>query len=357
MAARKKGNPPMASWRMAVRRDEFEAALATYRDAYTEEECALLVWFWGFCFSEDMKGNMTRVAQEIQYDAGNIGRILRGTYNASLANFLEAVRFLQQERLRTQGRFAETPVTRAIGERLRLAYDRRWLGMVFGPTGRSKSLTFERHTTRHNHGITTYVRCRSACTRSKLVRLVTHATGQFRTTHMSVAAMEDSVFDWFTGKQRKLLIIDEANHLMNHSRARSVAMAFEFIRDLYDVCNVGIVLGITGYDAAFFRRGSLGDFFEQFRGRTVNNLEIPRTVFKDEVKAILSLFTDNPSPGLFAEAYDIANSQEGALRTLVHHLDDAAELIADDPDLDLDADVLRAVRTRHKTGAANWPDK
>ena len=341
--------------RAAVTRDKFVRAVSKYRDdAYSAEDIGLLEWFWGWLFSEEIGGSLARASELCRYDAGNISRILRGKYDARLTNFLEAVRLLRAEIERQASGFVETVVTRQIETKLTIAHDRRYLALISGPTGRSKTLTVLRWARRHNHGATTYVRCRSGCTRHKLIRTIAAATGRSAISTMRSNMLEEELFRWFNSPTRRMLIVDEANHLLNHSSRQAVAMAFELLRDIYDICNATVVLILTNYDRSIFKQGPLAGFFEQFLGRNQCYLEIPDTIFDDEIAAICGAYVDDPPADLLEEAKALADGNDGKLRTLFEYLNLATEYAARD-NLPFTGKLLRSVRKRHESGAADWP--
>ncbi len=343
--------------RIQVARHEYAAALEKYRvDKYSAEQLDQLQWFWGWIHSEEIQADMARIATMIRYDTTNIVRILRGRYDAKIDNFLLAVQDLRHELERRHAGFASTCVTRAIETKLEITRRHRYLTLICGPTGRSKTLTATNWAHRHNHGRTTYVRCRSGCTRTKLIRRVCEATGQHRTAGMNTAQMEESVFAWFNDRQRKVLIIDEINHLFRRKSNLAVAEGFEFVRDLYDLCNCAVVMIMTAYDMTAFKTGPLSGFFEQFRGRIQCYFRIPDQVFFDEVRALCAVHWPQPAEDLVEAAHNIATGHDGRLRTVADLLAVAAEKAKASGKAPT-GKQLQALWRQRRDGDIEWPEK
>lgn len=342
---------------------EFTAAKEAYRaerDAagrtvYSEDDIDLLEWFWHWMQGPRMRGDMGKVAQRVGYDASKIPQIMRGNYGASIRNFLEVVAQVRQDVDQGEGEFVRTCVTAEIEKALDMAYNRRFLGILSGRTGRSKTHTVRHWADAHNHGQTVYVRCRSACTRSKLVRLVGSAIGRGKAHNARTLMLEDDIFAHFDQRRRKMLIIDEANHMLRLGTTTAIAQAFEFLRDLYDCCNTAVVLVLTDYDMSAFRHGKMAEFFEQFRGRCQLYREIPDRIFAEEIRDICAAYVDDPPDDLIRTAHAIASGDDGKLRTLFEYLNLAREL-GERRDTPLTADLIKTLHQRHETGGV-WPSK
>jgi len=340
--------------KLQVGQHEFLSALERYRaEGYAEDDIGLLQWYWGYICNA-LGRETAKIAAATRYDASNIPRILRGKYEARLDNFLQVLGALRADVQRTGADFVETVVTEEIWRKLDICYSRRYLGIICGKTGRSKTLTVRRWADNHNHGLTTYVRCRSGCTRTKLIRLVAQAIGQAHVHNARSLMLEDGIFDWFNQRHRKMLILDEANHMLRHGTKTAISQAFEFVRDLYDSCNIAIVLVLTDYDMSVFKFGGLADFFEQFRGRNQCYLEIPDRIYTEEIAQICAAYVPDPPEDLQKQAMTIAVSRDGKLRTLFEYLNLAREF-AHKKDVPITAQLLDRVRRRHEAGGA-WPE-
>lgn len=351
-----------AKGRLLVSRRQFDEAKQAYlseRDPngeplYTDEDGALLEWFWGWMHSPALRGDMGRIAQRVRYDRSKIPQILRGTYGASIRTFLTVIRDLRTEVVAGSDQFISTPVTDEIRRALDTCYRRRFLAVICGQTGRSKTHTVQRWSQDNNHGQTVYVRCRSGCTRTKLIRLVAMALGRGHAKQARTLLLEEDIFAAFNQRQRRMLILDEANHMLRLGSPTAIAQAFEFVRDLYDSCNVAVALILTDYTMDAFRTGRMSGFFEQFRGRCQLYREIPERIFADEIRNVCTAYVPEPTEDLLTAAMQIASEDEGKLRTLFEYLHLATEAHRKHA-IPITGKLLRQLRDRHNTGGT-WPE-
>lgn len=342
--------------RITVGLHEFQAARELYRsEGYPEEKIGLLDWFWGWIHSSAIRGDMGRVAQRVRYDAAKIPQILRHNYGARIDQFLDVLAALKTEVDSGADLFVDTVVTREIWRTLDVCYQHRYLGMIFGGTGRSKSYTCQHFSAANNHGQTTYVRLRSGCTRTKLVRLISEAIGRKSVHNAHSLRLEEDIIAHFDQKRRRMLILDECNHILRLATPSAAASAFEFIRDLYDCCNASVVVVLTDYDMSAFRTGALAGFFEQLRGRCQRHLEIPDRVFDQEVQEVCAAFVPNPPRDLLEAARLLVDGDDGKIRALFCYLSLARQAAADSG-LVLSGKLLLSLHEKHEAGGV-WPDR
>jgi hypothetical protein len=320
----------------------WKQALNAYDKDLTAADREDLEWFWGYCV-DTLGLDRDRCAEAIGMDATVPLRLFRGQY-PSLGPVVERIRLLRAKMAGRPGNMIETPVTKRIFEALTYARNTASMVVVRGETGRGKTYAAKEWARRNNHGRTIYVRCPSGCTRAKLVRQVAKALG-FGTRGKATAGLEDQVTSHFDG--RRTLIVDEAGHLVPTS-GRKAKDLLDFLRDLHDICESGVVLIFTSVYWDEIRTGPLAAFFEQFVGRIAYDLHIPEgRILPEEVAAIVAghEFPESAVP----LAAKIA-AEEGKLRQLFRDLANArtiAEKAGKEPSL---AALQMAREWRHKGG-------
>lgn len=294
--------------------EQWAETLAQYRaKGLAPESAEILDWAYQY-MAQECGLDYGRLAAECHYDQIVIYKVFLGSYEASLDGVLEALAAARKRLSHSVG-FVETPITQRIFEALDYCADMRALVTICGETGRSKTTALLEWQRRNNHGKSVYVRCTSGATRGSLIRQVCKAVG-IGTAQTKILELEPRLFKILG---RKVLILDEAGHLLPAARARRAAEPLELVRDLHDVCGCGVCLCMTDVYLQELRHGAHAAWFEQFLGRVKYSVPIPRTIFAEEVAALVSAYVAKPAAELLSAAGRIAR-QEGKLRTLCDDL-------------------------------------
>jgi hypothetical protein len=245
----------------------------------------------------------------------------------------------------------ETEVTRRITAALTATKNRNLFGVVFGDTGRSKTLTCS-HFAANNPGVV-MVELPGAVNHAEFIeliaiRLLGRSFGSTRRNKTEIAAFLDN--------NQRMLIIDEANQLFFAQNSRTIAKSFEFLRrNIYDLTGSPVMLVFTSYSLKDLRHGSLSGFLEQFRGRIGYPLEIPRRLLKvSEIKPIVLSYVPDADQQLIDAACAVASPGDGKIRTLVKYLDLAREYVNANGGQISDK-LLFHLRDRYEDGGA-WPN-
>lgn len=291
--------------------EQWAATLDAYRAKGLEDTgIEALEWAWQYMFST-LDGDYERLAAELHYEPVVLFKVFGGSYEASLDGVLEAIGQARQRLAHSVG-FIETPITLRIFEALDYARDMRAIVTITGETGRSKTTALLEWQRRNNHGKSVYVRSTSGVTRFSLIRQLCLAVG-IGIREAKTCELETRLFRVFG---RKVLIVDEAGHLLPTKHGRRGAEPLELIRDLHDICGCGVALCMTDVYLQLLRQGPDSPFFEQFLGRVKYPVNIPRTLYKEEVAAFCQAFIGGkPDQDLLDVASRIARG-EGKLRTL-----------------------------------------
>ena len=296
---------------------EFQRGMQLYRKPAERD---LAEWLWGY-YVNVLDKSAALLKQESGLDASEINALFRtaldGYTEAQRKDIFQAIKAMRSRTARNLP-LVLTAVTRRILDTLDYCRDHQTMTYICGPTGRGKTYTAEYWTEKNNHGRTHLVRCPSSCSRATLVKLIADSFGVSRTG--SVADREQMLFR--AVNRRHVLIIDEAGHLLNQAGSRS---PIEFLRDLHDITGCGICMIFTDVYLPEFTLGKNRDYFEQFVGRIEYPLEIPKTVRRDEIRAIVRSFVPDADKQFLDLAMSEASGRKGKLRTLFRDLTTAKD--------------------------------
>lgn len=246
----------------------------------------------------------------------------------------------------------ENIVTQKIINKLNICAKRDMMTLIFGETGRGKTLTARHWCTQNPRAV--YIQLKAASTQSMFVRQLAKAlTGQ---THGSTMENKEAVEQYLLANDT-LLLIDEANQLLAPPSMAAKKKTMEYIRlNIFEQTSTPVAMIFTTYSLGEFAHGTLGSFLEQFLGRAQNRLDIPPKLFSvSEITPIVKMFVSNPAPELINAAVEVA-SGNGKLRSLVNHLTIAQELVSGEPGkYKMTGALLKQVQELYEGGGA-WPE-
>lgn len=248
-------------------------------------------------------------------------------------------------------RLVPNAITKRVAKTLDICEKRRMLTLIFGETGRGKTLTAEHWCAKRANA--RYIILDAATTQAKLVRQIARELlGESRgTTEENKLAIERYLRD-----NNTILVIDEANQMLEHPSLSAKKKCLEYIRlDLAEKTGTGVALIFTTYTLEEFEHGRLSAFLEQFLGRAMNRCNIPPGVFcVDEVTPIIRAYFPDASPDLVSAAVEIAKST-GKIRSIDTYLAIMADAVADDPSLTADAELLNDIFENFNSGG-DWSE-
>jgi Cdc6-like AAA superfamily ATPase len=258
---------------------------------------------------------------------------------------------------RTSVELVPTITTEQIWTALDITRKRAFFTLIFGETGRSKTLT-AMHWAEKNDA--TMVRCLTGTNRAKLLKKMTKAiTG---VSGSDSTDREERIIDTLLKTEKHTIIIDEVNHLLRIGNTMTKANSLDFLRDIYDEMRevhnkpVGIALIFTNYTFDEFKHGPMCSFLEQFSGRMGYHVQIPNEVFlKKEIIPIVKAYVQSPDDKLLKTAHSIASAKGGKLRTLVKYLELAKEY-AQDHKGTISSTLLEKIQKRYEKGGV-WKDE
>lgn len=244
-------------------------------------------------------------------------------------------------------------VTQKISNKLNICDKRNMMTLIFGETGRGKTLTAKHWCANNPRAV--YIQLKAATSLSSLIRQIAkELTGQ---VHANTFENKDAI-EQFLLANDKLIVIDEANQLLSSASTECKKKNMEYIRlDLFEQTNTPVALIFTTYTMGEFTHGRLSTFLEQFLGRAQNKLEIEPKLFKvSEITPIVRYYFPEANEELINASMEVAMSN-GKLRSLVNHMARAKELCDEDPKkYKISGQLLKDIRDLYESGGV-WPEE
>ena len=167
---------------------------------------------------------------------------------------------------------------------------RQKIGYVFGDSQIGKTACFRHFQTQHNHGTTTLIEMPSGGSLSGLLYELGKELGM--PVNIRTADLRRRILASFDS--RMLLIIDEA-HRAVHSGTRSRLDALDFVRELWNRTQCGIVLSFTNEGRDALLRGPHAKSLEQLWRRRIQPLQLPSIPFADDLDRLATAYGLSPA--------------------------------------------------------------
>ena len=307
-----------------------------------EETASELAWFHQHALEEGL--NWKQCCAALGYSQTTVWRALKGTYEGTWANVVEAIRgyrrIVSDRAAIRHADFRETEVTRLISGGLSYAMANKSITLIIGESRQGKTATSLYWRDANNHGRTVFVTAPVVGGPKALLKELAGGLGINRSTNSSV--MHESILRTFN--ENRMLIVDEAHRCLPKDR-RSDPTLLELLRDIHDRTGCGLALLATSR----FSEGVKGSSYqyEQILGRIGMPVQLPREFEWEDVEPIVEQYIRQIPADLRAELLKIANAP-GRLGILCETLKFASR-IATKSNASLDATTIRtAIATRKK---------
>ena len=241
----------------------------------SSDDRAQILWLIGEMRTAHL--SLTDAGKRIGYDASTVSKVLGGTYKGSWANVIEAIgkyRHLHAERAKmASAEFVETSIWERIRQTCDLALIHQMPAMIIGPSqiGKTRALLEYR---RRSQYVVRYVRMPAAPGFRGAIEAIADACGV--TTRVTTEQLRRRIAHALD--ERTLLIIDELHQLAISSGSNSAMKIMEYIRELHDVTQCGLVVCGTRALENDLIKGPLKGWLEQFVERCIKRLELPNDV-------------------------------------------------------------------------------
>lgn len=309
-----------ATGSISISAPDFEAVIAA---KYTDlEQETLRFWFF---LAKDKNYSLGALANVTGVSSTSIHRVFRGIYGADASGIIDRLR-------RAREKFHETAanpdfIETSLANKLFAVFDKtralRNVSILWGPMGIGKTECTLEYQRRNNHGRTLVVRFPAGASFAYFVTHVARSCG-ISTRSQSSFQQREKIIQVLSAGQR-LLIIDELHQAFLTTRTDTAVKCCEFLREISDTANCGLVLlGTELLEESVFR-GQHKDSLRQLVDRGTVQIPLPAKATKSDYRKFLGFYgLDFPDqekdPEAFAIVADILKA--AGLRKLTLHLRD-----------------------------------
>ncbi len=287
--------------RLSIPGDQVQQALARLVDQKEIDEAGRDDIWWLFSYAMDNGWDLEDVGKSLDKDATTAYRLFLGRYGARYDNLLEAVaRFRKLATARGQRKslgFVETTTWGKIDKVCRHALVGQLPAFIFGASQIGKTTCLEEYARRNNHGQTRYIRMPASPGFHDALGAVARAC--YVTSRLSGRDMRERVIG--AVNDRMLLIIDEMHQPLISGRGNTAVQIIEWLRELYDRTNCGIVFCGTRVFRTELESGKFALILDQFRRRGIIQLSLPDVAPASDVAKIAKAFGLQPPEGQAGE--------------------------------------------------------
>lgn len=294
--------------------------LANWKGLETDIQRDLL-WFHQHLLDSGL--NFEEAKQAIGYDASNVFRILKGTYDGNYGNVCKAIRgfkrLVEGRGEIQQNRLVDNDISRQIGMALDYALHNTTITMIIGESRMGKSAGVSIWRQNNNHGTSVLVITPPYGGTKMFLRRLAESVGVAR--NLSVIDMYAAVCRAFN--KNRILIIDEAHRLFPSDR-RANPVCLELCRDIHDTTGCALAFVATERFQTDLEKGEEYQF-EQLLGRIGMPVRLHRKIKRSDYLAILQQYVPRP-PEKLLEEFDLMVNQRGRLGHMVETLKVASRI-------------------------------
>ena len=249
--------------------------------------------------------SLMETGKRIGYDASTVSKVLGGTYKGSWSNVIESIRkyrHLHAERSKmASAEFIETSIWERIRQTCDLALIHQMPAMIIGPSQIGKTRALQEYCRRSQY-VVRYVRMPAAPGFRGALEAIADACGV--TTRATTEQLRRRIAHALD--ERTLLMIDELHQLAISSGNHSAMKIVEYIRELHDGTQCGLVGCGTRALEQDLIQGPLKGWLEQFVERCIKRLELPNDIPWSDLLMV-------------AEAYGLGEPPQ-AMADLIRHM-------------------------------------
>lgn len=236
---------------------------------------------WAFNYAKEQNWSWKECAKQFGISENALYRIFTDKYrDAKLERIkldgvcreLAKAKTLIEERASIRRHpFIETSIWRRIDKICTEALVSQTIAMIYGESQIGKTTSFGEHLRRNNHGATKYIRCPATSGVQYLVREIAIACRV--PAKKGIESLRPRIYNAIDGST--LVIFDELHEIfLTYSRA-NILRALEFIREIHDRTQCGMVLGGTRAWREELETGEYSQFLKQLRRRGAIELQLP----------------------------------------------------------------------------------
>lgn len=262
-----------------------------------DDQRSLVRWLHSHAVEEDL--SLTDLSKLIRYDESTLHRVFNGKYDGRIENVIREIRDfkkLYDERAKhTRIDFIETGLSRQMWRLCDAALEFQRIGYIFGDSQIGKTKNLIRYRDDHNHGSTIYTRMPTGGALTHYLETLAIALRiSPQQKEKELRRRIKSSFD-----ARMLLIVDEAHQCVIASAATSSRpiRTIEFIRELFDDTNCGVVICGTNVFRTEMESGRLSGILRQVNRRRLAVLQLPSSPSADDLNTFAAAYGLRPARG------------------------------------------------------------
>lgn len=306
--------------------EDFEIVL---QEKYTPAQ-AEPVRYW-YYEARDKGWSLTDLNRHTGCSTTSLSRIFRGLYDADPNKLCLDLAKAREMRMQS----TENPefIHTSLAARLFAIFDKtRAMGttsIVWGKMGIGKTTIIKEYQRLNNHGKTITVRCPAAATLGKFTYAIGRACG-LAAGSFNYLQLKDKILT-ILSMGKRLILIDELHQLFLTSTPDSAIRCCEFLRELADVSECGLVLIGTDALPEHIFKGPHKAALEQLVDRGTLQISLPPKATKQDLLKFLQAYglsmpAEKTDPEALSILGDIITS--AGLRKLTLHLRDGAAYAA-----------------------------
>jgi DNA transposition AAA+ family ATPase len=259
-------------------------------------------WLHGHGLEAGM--TLDELAATVNYDKNTLYQVFTGRHGAGKAAITTAIERYRKLSEAREGigklAFIETELTKRIFALVHAARAYQRAVFIFSDSQIGKTTALTEYTKQNNHGSTVYVSMPAGGNMGDFMRVIARAL--HIPTRTSLGELRDRIVSAFDN--RMVLIVDEAHQCFLRAglRPRGTAhlLALEFVREIFDRSNCGLVICGTNTFKAEMDAGFASGWLTQLSRRRLVSLQIKPTPSTADLNA-------------FSAAYGLAPASEDAL--------------------------------------------
>lgn len=235
--------------------------------------------------------SLDEVAKLIGMSAPTLSLIFRGKYEAKLDAVVKEIKaFFDLMDRRSEGRklqFIPTKLTERIWNVCSAALEFQKIALIFGDQQIGKTMALTAYRDAHNHGSTIYVSMPTGGSLSSFLIELARAL-RIGETLCSTKLREriKKAFD-----DRMLLIVDEAHRALPRSSRSSRSIdSIEFIREIFDEAQCGVVISATNVFRDEMDNGSVQKVLRQTKRRRLCTLQLPNVPTQTDLNTFAAAY-------------------------------------------------------------------
>lgn len=260
----------------------------------TEEQRDLLWWFFAFC--KEQGWSLTKCGDEVGVSNTTVYRCWTNSYGASVDNYcdkLASYRRIREGRAQIKDTgFVETSLATRIFNACNAALISQTIVLLYGESQIGKTRALTQYARDNNHGQTIYVRLPASAGVQMVAREIAKAC--YVSPKSSFENLRERILKGIG--ENNLVIVDELHQCFMSYHKNSQIKVLEFLREIYDRTNCGMVLCGTHVLRSEIETGKLALLLEQLRRRCTHTIQLPSKTSRADLVKIADRF-GLPEPG------------------------------------------------------------